>query len=206
VANNVTIPATGTGGTANPAVETIDTTGTAGAQRQVVRISRRLNPTSTLMRPANTIAYGPGQLIASGTIVGSVVVPTLTAALLNGMSGVIKRVRLWTNATSGMDGVLVGADLWTAAPTFNIADRGVYGLSGSTPGVATGAASWLARIPSITFRQVGDGAFGEGVPNTEIWFVAGGSVTTLWWTLFTASGFTPISTQTFTLITELLQD
>lgn len=201
MANNVIIPASGVG-TSTPTVETIDTTGSGGAQRQVFRQGKRLNPSSTLTRAGGTLTYVQGAYVAAASGV-----PNFSAALLNNMSGVIKRIRMSTNATSGMDGIILGLDLWTAVPAFSATDGQAYGLSsGGTPGISTGSANWLARIPSIVLNQAGDGAFGDGLPDAEVWFLTGASSTLISWSLFTQSGFAAVSAQTFTLTAEILQD
>lgn len=258
MSNNVTIPATGSG-TATPVVETIDTTGSGGPQRQVItigdragtavdsiggltetapatdtassglngrlqRVAQRLTslialfpaalttgaqalktgriwstPTSVLTRPANTTAYSAGNLIASSTTAGSVVVPSFTATPNAQGHGSIKRLRLTTNKTSGMAGIQVNVDLWSAAPTFTNGDGGAYA-------VATGAAAYLGSA-QVTLAQAGDGAYGIATPNIgDAINFALASGQAIYWSLSAVGVFTPASGQTFTLQPEIQQD
>jgi len=159
------------------------------------------NPTSTLTRPANTTAYTQNNAIASNTAAGSVVVPSFTASPAANGTGRITGARLVTNASSGWGSVAVLVEFWTAAPTLSNGDGGAYAI-------ATGAAHWLGSV-SLTFTQVGDGAYAAAVPN------AGGVIdfalpsgTVIFWTMtiISGAGATPISGQTFTLTPSILED
>lgn len=153
------------------------------------------NPTSTLTRPANTTAYSSGQLIASSTTAGSIVVPSFT---IQGGRGFIPRVRLSTNATTGWAGTFT-VTLWRAAPTYTNGDGGAYA-------VATGAAGRLAQY-SCTLVQYGDGASGECSITIGNFLTASlPSGTSIYWDVQTAAAATPISGQTFTLTAETVAD
>ena len=113
------------------------------------------NPTSTLTRPANTTAYASGQLIASSTTAGSVVVPSF--ALPNSAGGaIIPKLRLQTNVTTGWGSASIQVDTWSPAPTFSNGDGGTYT-------VATGSTGYLGSF-TCSLTQGGDGAYGECVP------------------------------------------
>lgn len=158
------------------------------------------NPCSTLTRPADTSAYAQNDLIANNTTAGSVVVPSLTAMSTSGGSALLRRVRLYTSATSGMGSATFKIEFWTAPPTFTNGDNGAYA-------VATGAANWLGSASIATMTQVADGAYGVGMPDVgsdiDFKLATGG---TIYWTLQVTAGFTPTSGQTFTLAAELLKD
>jgi hypothetical protein len=159
-------------------------------------------PSSVLTRPANTTAYAQNELIANSVTAGSVVVPSFQAIAAAGGSGAIKRARLITNASSGLGSISFHVDFWSAAPTFANGDGGAYAP-------ATGNASWLGSMTFSGLTQFGDGASGAAIPNvsTDISFVLASS-TNIFWSLqcTSATGFTPISGETFTLIPEILQD
>lgn len=218
MANNVTLPGTGA------VVESIDIGG--GVERQVVVLGPRsgaavdvlpaaltaasalrvggttANPTSVLTRPADTNAYAQNDLIASSTTAGSVVVPSFTATPANGGTGIIRRCRLLTSATTGMGGVAVQVEFWNTAPTVTNGDNGAYAI-------ATGAAHWLGSMTFASLTQVADGAYGAAVSDvgSDIDFALA-STAVIYWTLkyVGSAGFTPISAQTFTLVPEILQD
>lgn len=157
------------------------------------------NPTSVLTRPANTTAYAVSDLVASNVTAGSIVVPSFTATPTAGGSGHLNKARLITNKTSGMGGISFLIDFWQAAPTFTNGDNGAYA-------VATGAANWLGQIV-VSLTQAADGAYGSGAPlvGTALDFdLASGAL--IYWTLQATAVFTPASGQTFTLISEIIQD
>jgi len=156
------------------------------------------NPSSVLTRPANTTAYAPGQLIASSTTAGSIVVPSFAATPGAQGAGSIRRFRLYTNKNAGMDAVTLAVGLWTAAPTFTNGDGGAYA-------VATGAAGWIGSFGG-SLVQVGDGAYliaGPDVGQSIDFVLSSGQL--IYWTMQTSTAFTPASAQTFTLVPEITQ-
>lgn len=223
MSNNVTIPATGSG-TATPNIETYDTTGSNGPQRQSITLAsvgapasvtalsgtpasglqvghKTVTNTSTLTRPANTTAYAVGNLIASSTTAGSVTVPSFTAAGANGGGFHLSYLRLVTNATSGMGSASIQINLWDAAPTYTNGDGGAYAP-------ATGAAHWLGSFTVVSMVQGGDGAWGGAVPDVgnQLDLNTGASSTVIYWDLTAGTVFTPASGQTFTLHASLIED
>lgn len=198
------MPETGVaGGTSGGPGNIATVTDLASLARQVVFSTQlRLTSASTLTRPANTTAYAAGQLVASSTTAGSIVVPSLAVALNNAGSGVVRRLRLRASQTSGLGAAnSFGVDLWTAAPTFTNGDGGAYV-------VATGSASWLGTFTFGSMVQAGDGAYGAAAPDVgqELWFVCGAGSSNLYWSLFTNGPFPPTSVETFVLTAELAQD
>lgn len=150
------------------------------------------NPTSTLTRPADTNAYVAGDLLASSTTAGSIVVPTITVTRFAAGAFRAAGFRLVTNKTSGMDLIGLRVRLWSTAPTFTNGDNGVYA-------VATGAAGYLGKVDFI-LEQLGDGAVALSAP-AEVAELLGklASGTTIAWDLQTLNDFTPASGQTFIL-------
>ena len=152
-----------------------------------------LTPSSVLTRPADANAYVQNDLIASSTTAGSIVVPSFTfgGAL---MPAILRNFRLLTSKTSGMSAFQGLVEFWSTAPTFTNGDNGAYA-------VATGAARWLGSCTTTIMTQVADGAYCSG----EVTIGIESNVT--YWTLkeADATGFTPASGQTFTLIPEFFR-
>jgi hypothetical protein len=155
------------------------------------------NPTSTLTRPSNTTAYASGQLIASSTTAGSVVVPSFSIASAAG-GAILPRIRIRASLSpSSWQGVNLSVNLWSAAPTYTNGDAQPYA-------VATGSATWLANY-LVTLTQFGDGSVGAGPltgANEMALKLASGTV--VYWDLQVLNSATPAAGQTFTLIPELL--
>jgi hypothetical protein len=155
------------------------------------------NPTSTLTRPSNTTAYAPGQLIASSTTAGSVVVPSFSIASAAG-GAILPRIRIRASLSpSSWQGVNLSVNLWSAAPTYTNGDAQPYA-------VATGSATWLANY-LVTLTQFGDGAVGAGpLTGANEMALKLASGTAVYWDLQVLNSATPAAGQTFTLIPELL--
>ena len=155
------------------------------------------NPTSVLTRPANTTAYASGQLIASSTTAGSVVVPSFSIASAAG-GAILPRIRIRASLSpSSWQGVNLSVNLWSAAPTYTNGDAQPYA-------VATGSATWLANY-LVTLTQFGDGAVGAGpLTGANEMALKLASGTAVYWDLQVLNSATPAAGQTFTLIPELL--
>jgi hypothetical protein len=165
-------------------------------------------PSSILTRPADTTPYAAGDLIASSTTAGSIVVPSFAAVRAAGRTSLIRGGRLVSNVTTGW-GVLLSIDLFLAsaaaagAPTHTNGDNGAYTI-------ATGAARWLGRMTG-TLIQFTDGAAGpltcSGVNEIPVDFTAEDAYL-VYWTLAVGAAMTPtpISGQTFTLYPTLFLD
>jgi hypothetical protein len=155
------------------------------------------NPTSTLTRPSNTTAYASGQLIASSTTAGSVVVPSFSIASAAG-GAILPRIRIRASLSpSSWQGVNLSVNLWSAAPTYTNGDAQPYA-------VATGSATWLANY-LVTLTQFGDGAVGAGpLTGANEMALKLASGTAVYWDLQVLNSATPAAGQTFTLIPELL--
>lgn len=153
------------------------------------------NPTSTLTRPANTAAYSAGDLVASSTTAGSIVVPSFPVLNYDG-SAIISRIRLSTNATTGW-GTNVTVNLWKSAPTYTYGDNGPYT-------VATGGSAHLATY-ACALTQYADAAAGEcEIDVGSFLTVSFERGQTIYWDLTATDGATPISGQTFTITAEML--
>jgi hypothetical protein len=153
------------------------------------------NPPSSFSRPANTTPYATGNLIANSSATSAIVVPSFPI-LSSGGGVIIPRLRVITNASSGWNNVQLSINLWSAAPTYFSGDGLAYS-------VATGAASWLANF-SVILTQLVDGAVGSGI------LTAGNGAAiklrsgTIFYDIHILNSATPISTQTFSVVPELL--
>lgn len=160
-----------------------------------VGITSISNPVATLTRPANTTAYVTGNLIASNTVAGSVVVASFTTQ--NSGAG-IARIRLKTNVTTGWDTATIRVRLWTVAPTYTNGDGGAYAAT-------TGTALLLAQY-DVTLNQFADSAQGYGISATGVAYIKLVSGSTIFWDMqYTGTpAVTPISGQVFTLSPEVV--
>lgn len=159
----------------------------------------------TLTRPADTIAYAVGDLVANSTTAASVAAITLAAARVNGGTGLIRRVRLSTNhvGLSGADSFRVHLFRNDPAPSSGIAngDNGAFSVNGV-------AAIHLGHADVTLDRVFRDGAKGIGTPAVggDILFDAGAGTTAIFALIEARSGYVPASGETFTVALEVLRD
>ena len=169
---------------------------------------RIVEVTSQLIRTANTTAYAQNDLIADTETAGSIVVPSLLVPKRHFLE--VLGAHLHSNLGTGATTLSVHVDLWSVAPTFTNGDNGAYV-------VATGAASWLGNLTSDVVDKnafadgfavdlvLGDAYSSVGARPTIIKPLSDGLV---YWSMFEvdATGFTPISAQTFDLTLNLRID
>jgi len=137
-----------------------------------------------------TLVYVPGNLIAS-----SATAPAVSSFPLLTSAAIIPRIRVLTNATSGWNNAGLSINIWSAPPSY-IGGDGV-------PYAASGAANWLANF-QVFLTQFGDGASGGGgitFANEVTLKISG---TFVFVDIQALSQQTPIVSQTFTIIPELL--
>lgn len=162
-----------------------------------------ITPSSVLTRPADTTAYAQNDLIANSTTAGLVNVPFFTAGVAGG-SGKIRRIRLYSNLTTGGTTLQCRVEFWLVPPKLNAGDNGAYAIT------TAGANSFLGLIDTTIAQQWTDGLGMVGIPTTglELNFVLPAGQSLIYWTLkeIDATGFTPIASQTFTLVPEIWQD
>ena len=163
---------------------------------------------STLTRPADTNAYASGDLIASSTTAGSIVVPSFNfSTLLDPQDEFLEITsgQLYTSLASGFTTFQGQMDFFQGtAPTFTNGDNGAYA-------VATGMAGLVFRMiteVSAAKKCGGDGAsldctlgstYGLGTFGVQPIIISRNQL--LYWSLWEvdATGFTPASGTTFTL-------
>ena len=155
----------------------------------------------TVVRPADTIAYAIGDLIANSTTAGSVVPIALAAARVNGGTGLIRRVRLSTNHTGLAGTEQFRIHLFRGSPTPSNGDNGAFGVNGVT-------AIHLGHADLTLDRVFNDGAKGIALPavGTDILFDAASGTTSLYALIEARTAYTPASGETFTLALEILRD
>lgn len=89
-----------------------------------------VNPTASFTRPADTVPYAAGDLVANSTTAGSVAPLSLTTARLAAGSFRVMRVKL---RKSGLvrEGALFRVHFYSAAPTIANGDNGAFSTSGA---------------------------------------------------------------------------
>ena len=154
----------------------------------------------SLLTTGTATSLSAGQIIASSSTAGSIVVPSFSIAYANG-SAIVPKLILVTNATSGWSAAQTQIDTWSSAPTFTNGDGGTYA-------VATGSANYLGSYTctfggvsgSANLGQAGDGAYAECVPNSgtvNIPKLSNGNL--VYWSMLSLSTVTKASGATFTV-------
>lgn len=158
-----------------------------------------LRVTSTFTRPADTVAYVSGDLVANNTVANSVVSLTGTLSRATGKGGMIRRVKVKKSGT-----VLTNAQFrvhfYTTSPTQT---GGAGAGTGDNAAWSTDQAGTYAGSCDVTIdKGFTDGAAGYGVPliGSEINFTAD----TFYWLLEARAAYTPISTEVFVVDVEIL--
>jgi len=155
---------------------------------------------ASFTRPADTTAYGVGDLVANSTTAGSVVAMSLAGmAQRAGGGGKIVGARLRKSGT-GTTNAAFRVHLFSAAPaTITNGDNGAF--------LPSGVADYIGALDVTIDRAFTDGAFGRGMALTGNFldYVTGAS-TTLYALLEARGAYTPISAEVFTLTLAALPD
>ena len=156
---------------------------------------------SSFTRPADTIAYAIGDLVANSTTAGSVVPLALAAARVNGGTGLVRRVRLSTARTGLSGSEQFRVHLFKTAPTSANGDNAPMSVNGV-------GAIHLGSADVTLDRVFTDGSKGIGVPavGSDILFDAAAGSTSLFALLEARSVYTPAASETFTVALEVLRD
>lgn len=157
--------------------------------------------TQTFSRPANSTPYVLGDLVANSTTAGSVTPLSLAAARVNAGTGCIRRVRLSTTKTGLAGSDVFRVHFFSTTPTVDNGDNGAFAVNGRASG-------HLGYVDVVLDRVFNDGACGIGVPasGSEITFVAGGGVTTIFALIEVRGAYTPASGETFVVAAEVFRD
>lgn len=150
-------------------------------------------------RPADTLVYASGDLVANSTTAGSVVALSWsTAARIAGNPAFITRARLKTSSTS-VTNASFRLHLYAADPTAST------GITNGDNGVwLTKHASYLGSIDIIVDKAFSDAAAGQGAPSigNMIEFIPG-SGTTIYGLLEVRAAYTPTNAGVFTVELEI---
>jgi len=168
--------------------------GTSGNGLQVGGHTARVSTSFT--RPADTIAYASGDLVANSTTAGSVVPMTFAIGRNAGtLGGMIRRIRLRKTGTSTTNAQF-RLHLYSSSPTPSNGDNGAW--------LTDQAANYVGAIDVTCDKVFTDGAAGNGVPvvGSEINFTAA----TYYGLLEARAGYTPASGETFNVLLEVIQN
>lgn len=153
---------------------------------------------ATFTRPADTIAYASGDLVANNTTAGSVVPLTFTGSTrYNAGTGMVRRARLHTSSTS-ITSASFRVHLYDRIPTIANGDNAAW---------STTVTGYLGSFEVVLDKAFSDGAKGIGVPSigSEINFTAAAGDTSVYALIEARAAYTPTSAEVFTLALEIHQ-
>ena len=151
---------------------------------------------ATFNRPADTLAYASGDLVANSTTAGSVTALSLSVARVAAGGVSIRRVRLG-KSTANITNASFRVHFYTASPTPTNGDNGAW--------LTSGAASYLGSIDIVMDRAFSDGAASVAgpVPDINIRLASGTAIFAL---IEARAAYAPASAETFGLMVEAVQD
>jgi hypothetical protein len=151
------------------------------------------NVSASFTRPADTTAYGSGDLVANSTTAGSVT--PMSIALPGRTNATVKRVRLVKSGTSATNAAF-RVHFYGASPTVANGDNGAWSSSQ--------AATYFGSI-DVTVLAFSDGcaAAGAATAGAEVQIVLT-SGSTVYCLLEARGAYTPASAEVFTLTVELI--
>lgn len=159
-------------------------------------------PSSNFTRPADTTAYAIGDLIANSTTAASVTPMTWTVARVTTGSGMVRRARVKTSATT-LTNASFRLHLYMADPS---ASTGI--TNGDNGAWLTKQANYLGSLDVTFDRAFSDAAEGVAIPNngSDMNFVCGSGSQLMWGLLEARAAYTPTSAEVFTVELEILQN
>lgn len=143
-------------------------------------------------RPADTIAYVSGDLIANSTTAGSVVAPEITGvSSVPGGEVMLHRVGLRKSGTSATN-ANIRVHLFRADPaTVTNGDNGEISVSG--------AADYLGQFDVASMQAFTDGCVGHVTPANPVPIRLGANLGSLYALLEARAAYTPASAEVFTV-------
>lgn len=162
---------------------------------------RRLRRLPLLMsavfnRPADTVAYAAGDLVANSTTAGSVV--PLNVVVGDPFSTVMIRRMTFRKSGTSTSNAAFRVHVFTSAPTVTNGDNGALDI-------ATGAASYIGNFSVGAVRGMSDGVVGFGLPDIGADIAAVlDSAGKLYCLVEALAPYTPASAETFTLTFEVV--
>lgn len=154
-------------------------------------------PVSTFTRPADTTAYGAGDLIANSATAGSVT-PLEWSMNGSGRSGIIRRVRIYKSSTTTTQASFQ-LHLFDSAPTVSNGDNGALAI-------ATNLDSWLGVV-ALDMTSGAEAGASAGLVDVsgalEIGVSKPAMTRSIYGLLEAVGTYTPASGETFTIRLEI---
>lgn len=151
----------------------------------------------TMVRPADTIQYSTGDLVANSTTAGSVVPLEFD---VGGGSGMVRKIRIRTNRTSGgTTNAVFRVFLFRTAPTVAGGDNAAFNPAN--------AANFIDAMDVVLNEQFSDGAANSsnGAAGEINYSLPSGS-TKLFGLVRAGAGYTPASAEQISVAIEVLKD
>ena len=149
-------------------------------------------------RPADTVAYASGDIVANSTTAGSVAPMTFAAARVVDKGFMIRRARV-KKSTTGLTNAVFRLHLYKQSPVVSNGDNGAW-LSDEK--------NYLGAIDMTMDKTFTDGAFGIGVPNngSDISGVPNTGTINIYGLLEARGAYAPGNAEVFTVTLEAHQD
>lgn len=153
-------------------------------------------PSAMFTRPANTIQYTLGDLVANSVTAGSVVPMAFQIVANNGQAASVMRARV-SKTNNDADAPVFRLHLFNASPTVTNGDNGAF--------LPNGATSYIGYIDVTTDVVFSDGDTGVGTPpgGATMSAICGGALNVIYGLLEARSVYTPTSGEVFTVTLEI---
>ena len=155
-----------------------------------------LNPSSSLVRPANTTAYASGDLVANSTVAGSVLPLLLVASRTDAGSVLVERVKVHKTGVS-ISGASFRVHMFSVAPVPTVGDNAVFATSG--------ASGYLGSADVVIGQVFTDGASGFSDTTVKPIRARLDSGYTIYALIEARGAYTPVSAETFTVTLDVVQ-
>lgn len=179
-----------------------NTVGISASNTHIGEIGTALaTPSSTFTRPANVTAYAAGQLVANNTVAASVTPLSWAAARVAAGSFTLRRARI-TKSSTGVAAASFRLHLYDTSPTLTNGDGAAWltTLSGYLGSVDLDMSGANGRVFSDAAGVIGAPNVGVEV---DVKLAAGQTVYGL---LEARAAYTPVASESFTAILELIQN
>lgn len=143
-------------------------------------------------RSANTTPYVAGQLVANSTVVGSVVVPSITAAYANNIGGFITAIQLLKTSNS-LTNAIFRIHFYNILPTVTNGDGAAW-LSPKAGYIGNFDVTMTQGFSDPAAAGLGIPLIGSGLPFTPV-----SGAQTLYYLIEARAAYTPVSAETFSL-------
>lgn len=150
---------------------------------------------ASVTRPADTVAYASGDLLANSTTAGSVVPLSFQVNRGPGLHVRVRRVRINKTGTS-VTNAAYRVHLFKGSPTPANGDNGAFSTDN--------AATYVGQVDVTVAQAFTDGAWGAAT--TEINFAPAANGSTIYGMIEVRGAYTPISGEVFTVTLEVDQN